>query len=169
MITARTRVELKEVLMDSKAPGVKEPYFVIRGEEGQNVTILSPGLNGIEFNKTYGHFHNYAGVEIYHIVYGQGILIMQRNDEEGEAKEVKVVSLRGGMNVEIPAGYGHALINVGKTYLVTIDNAPADPKAHNFEPVKQKQGLAYYVIDKKGEIGFEPNRNYKLHPQITTY
>lgn len=155
--------------MEPKEPGVKEPYFVIRGEGGQNITILTPGLNGREFNKTYGHFHNFQEVEIYHVVYGQGILIMQRNDESGEAKEFRMVSLRGGTTAEIPAGYGHTLINVGKTYLVVIDNSPIDPKAHNFESVKEKQGFAYYVIDKKGEIGFEPNLNYKLHPQIAAY
>lgn len=169
MIEARTRQELKEVLMDPKAPGVKDPYFVIRGEAGQNITILTPGLNGQEFNKTYGHFHKYQEVEIYHVVYGQGVLILQRNDENGEAKEVRVVSLRSGTTTEVPAGYGHALINIGKTYLVVIDNAPASPKAHDFAPVKEKHGFAYYVVDKKGEVGFESNPHYKLHPQISVY
>lgn len=168
MIEPRTRQELKDVLMDPKGPGVTEPYFVIRGEAGQNITVLTPGLNGNEFNKTYGHFHNYQGMEIYNVVYGQGVLVMQRNDENGEAKEVRVVSLRSGMSVEIPSGYGHCLVNVGKTYLVVIDNAPDFKNAHNFEPVKDKRGLAYYVVDKRGEVGFEPNPNYRLHPQIST-
>lgn len=168
MIITRTRQELKDVLMDSKSPGVKEPYFVIDGE-GQNVTILSPGKNGNEFNKTYGHFHNYQGVEIYRVIYGQGVLIMQRNDEDGEAKEIRVTSLRGGMTVEVPAGYGHALVNIGKTYLVVIDDAPDGAKTHNFEPVREKHGFAYYIIDKKGEVGFESNPRYRLHPQIATY
>ncbi len=168
MITTRTKAELKDVLMDPKSPGVKEPYFVIRGDEGQNITILSPGKNGNEFNKTYGHFHNYQGVEIYRVVYGQGVLIMQRNDEGGEAKEVRVASLRPGMTIEVPVGYGHALVNIGKTYLVVIDDAPNGAKAHNFDPVKDKRGFAYYIVDKKGEVGFEPNSNYHLHPQIAT-
>lgn len=169
MIQVRTRQELKDVLMDPRAPGVKESYFMIRGEEEQNITILSPGKNGEEFNKTYGHFHNYPEVEIYHVVYGQGILLLQRNDEEGEAKEVRVVTLRPGSVAEIPIGYGHCLINVGKTYLVVIDNSPNGPDTHNYEPVKQKHGFVYFVVDKKGEIGFEPNPNYKLHPQISMY
>ncbi|MBI4040088.1 hypothetical protein HY389_01905 [Candidatus Daviesbacteria bacterium] len=169
MITAKIRSELKDVLAQPSASGVREPYFVIHGEGGQNVTVLTPGKNGNEFNKTYGHFHNYTGIEIYHVVYGVGVLIMQRNDEAGEAKEVKVVPLRAGQTVEIPAGYGHALINVGKTYLVVVDNAPNTPKAHDYGPVKEKHGFAYYVVDKKGEIGFETNPNYKHHPQITTY
>ena len=168
MIQTRIRQELKEVLLDPKTPGVKEPYFVIRGEGGQNITVLTPGLNGREFNKTYGHFHKWQGVEVYHTVYGQGVLVMQRNDENGEAKEFRVVSLRPGMSVEIPSGYGHSMVNVGKTYLVVIDNSPEGAK-DDFESVKSKHGFAYYVVDKKGEIGFEPNPNYRMHPQISTY
>lgn len=169
MIQARNRTELKDVLMDPKAPGVKEPYFVIRGEGEQSITILTPGKNGEEFNKTYGHFHKFQGVEIYHVVYGQGVVILQRNDEVGEAKEFKVVGVRSGSVVEIPVGFGHCLVNVGRTYLVTIDNSPQGTRVHDFEYVKQKRGFAYYVVDKKGEIGFEANPNYKLHPQIGTF
>jgi glucose-6-phosphate isomerase len=169
MITSKLRSELKDVLMTPSASGgVKEPYFVIRGEANQNVTVLTPGKNGIEFNKTYGHFHNYQGVEVYSVVYGLGVLVMQRNDEFGEAKEFKVVSLRPGQTIEVPSGYGHCLVNVGKTYLVVVDNAPNIKNGHNYETVKAKKGFAYYVVDKKGEIGFETNPNYRLHPHITT-
>lgn len=168
MITVKTRNELKDVLMDPKEPGVKEPYFVIYGENGENITVLESGKNGDEFNKTYGHFHNYQGVEIYHCLYGQGLLVMQRNDEQNDAKEFRVVTLRPGTTAEIPAGYGHALINTGKHFLVIVDNASRSPKAHNYEPVKERQGLAYYVIDKQGDISFEENKNYRFHPQITT-
>lgn len=169
MIKTFTRTELKDILMDPKNSGVKDSYFIIQGEEGQNITIISPGTNGVEFNKTFGSFHNYPEIEIYNVVYGQGVLLMQRNDEDGEAKEVRIVGLRPGSTVEIPAGYGHTIVNVGKSYLVVIDNAPIAQKGDNIEMIRLKHGLAYYIVDKKGEVGFEPNPNYHLHPQITTY
>lgn len=168
MVVATTRQELKDVLMDVKAPGVKEPYFTISGEGGQNILIITPGVNGIEFNKTYGHFHTFQEVEIYHVVYGQGVLIMQRNDEMGEAKEIRVVGIRPGATVEIPFGYGHAIANVGKNYLVVIDNSPLGVKGNDTKDIRNKHGLAYYIIDKKGEVGFEQNPNYHIHPQIST-
>lgn len=167
MIVTKTLSELRDVLMEPKSRGVKEPYFVIKGQ-GQNITVLSVGKHGSEFNKTYGHFHNYQGIEIYNCLYGQGILVMQRNDELGEPKEFKVVALHPGKQVEIPAGFGHSLINVGKSFLVVLDNAPDERSAHDYEPVREKRGFAYYVVEKKGEIGFEQNPNYKVHPQITT-
>ena len=141
---------------------------MIKGK-GQNITVLSPGLNGVEYNKTFGHFHKFLGIEIYVCLYGQGILIMQRNDEFGEAKEFKVITLNSGKQVEIPSGYGHCVYNIGKGYVVFLDNSgeKAD-KWHDYEPVSQKQGFAYYIVEKKGEIAFEPNPNYKVHPQITS-
>lgn len=169
MLTAINRQEMKDVFMDPKAPGVKEPYFVISGEGGQNITIITPGTNGSEFNKTYGHYHTFQEVEIYHVVYGQGVLLMQRNDEEGEVKEVRIVGLRPGSTIEVPSGYGHTIANIGKNYLVVIDNSPATPKSKTSDLIKEKHGLVYYIVDKKGEVGFEPNPNYRLHPQIATF
>ncbi len=168
MITQKVHKELEDVLLEPRAAGVKESYYVIRDVE-QSITVLSPGKNGIEFNKTYGHFHKYQGAEIYQCLAGQGILIMQRNDEDGEAKEFKVATLSSGKQVEIPSGYGHCLVNIGKGFLVVLDNAGDKAnKWHNFEPVKEKRGFAYYIVEKKGEIAFDQNPNYKVHPQIST-
>lgn len=169
MVTTLSYKELQPVLMDSKVIGVKEPYFIIHGDNGENITVLAAGKNGIEYNKTFGTFHTFPGVEIYHCLYGQGILMMQRNDTENEAKEVRIISLRPGSTVEVPAGYGHCLVNTGKNFLVMADNAPQTSKVHNSDSIKDKKGLAYYIIDKKGNISFEANPNYSFHPQISTY
>ena len=168
MVQTITGKELQLVLMDPKALSVKEPYFVIRGENGENITVIASGKHGLEFNKTLGYFHTFAGVIIYHCLYGQGILIMQRGDSQGEIKEVRVVALRPGMVHEVPAGYGHAISNIGKNFLIVADNAPQDAKTQNIDILKAKKGLAYYVVDKKGNVSFEENKNYGFHPQITT-
>lgn len=169
MIKVVTKEELKPVLMEPKVTGlIKEPYFIIEGEAQQDIVIISPGKNGNEFNKTIGFYHRYPGVHTYHIVYGTGVILMQRNDEEGEPKEVRVASVRSGMNIEVPAGYGHCLVNVGKNYLVAVEESVANKASLTVEPVVKRHGLAYYLIDKKGDVAFEQNPNYRLHPQITT-
>lgn len=165
MITAKTHKELKPVLMNPDAAGVKDPYYVIHGE-GYNITVVTPGKNGVEYNKTHGHFHKYQGAERYQCLYGQGLVVMQRNDESGEAKEFRITTLTPGKQVEVPAGSGHALVNVGRTFLVVLDNAPEGMADHDYETVKEKKGFAYYVVEKKGEIGFEQNPMYEVHPQI---
>ena len=167
MITIKTRKDLQEVLMEAKAKGIKNPYFVIHGDH-QNITVLVSGTNGVEFNKTHGHFNTYQSVEFYTCLYGQGLILLQRNDERGEAKEFKVITIQQGKQVAIPAGYGHGLVNIGKIFLVVLDNAPNEPKTHDYQTVKAKKGFAYYVVEKKGEIAFEPNPHYVVHPQINT-
>lgn len=170
MITAATSKDLKEVLMDSKSDTIKEPYFYIETPENEtNITIVVSGKNGNEFNKTIGYFHKFPGVLIYRCIYGHGILVIQKNDASGEPKEFKVIGLRAGVEAEVPSSYGHNLVNTGKNYLVTVDNAPRENKYKDFDQVILKHGLAYYVIDKKGDVGFESNSNYNFHPQITTF
>ena len=168
MVVTISAKELQGLLMDPKSTSLKEPYFVIKGENGENITVIASGKHGVEFNKTMGYFHTFPGVVIYHCLYGQGILLMQRNDTGGEVKEVRVVALRPGSSVEIPAGYGHCIANIGKNFLIVADNAP-DDKTQNMDFIKTKKGLAYYVVDKKGNVSFEENKNYSFHPQITTY
>ena len=167
MIIEKTHKDLKDVLMEPKALGIKDAYYII-AEADQNIIILSPGKNGVEFNKTHGHFHKGQSVEIFTCVLGQGVLVMQRNDEEGEAKEFKVVSLNPGKQVVIPAGFGHSLINVGRTFLIVSHTGSNTPQANNYKAVKEKKGFAYYVVEKKGDIAFELNPNYRVRPQINT-
>lgn len=168
MVVTFSIKDIQSVLMDPKSPSIKEPYFIIKGENGENITVVSSGKNGLEFNKTIGYFHTFQGVVIYHCLYGQGILIMQRNDSMGEVKEIKVMGLRPGVSVEIPSGYGHCLANIGKNFLIVADNAPQNEKNQDSEYIKKKKGLAYYIVDKKGNVSFEENKNYSFHPQITT-
>lgn len=169
MVAVTTHKDLESVLLDPKTPGVKEPYFAIEGENGENILVISAGKNGPEFNKTLGYFHTFPGVEIYHCLYGQGVILIQRNDGGNEAKEIRVLALRPGAIVEVPSGYGHTVVNTGKNFLVVANNAPQNNKLHDSELVKDKKGFAYYIVDKKGNISFEPNPNYSFHPQVSMY
>lgn len=167
MIITKKHKDLEDVLMEPRASGVKEPYFIIKSE-GQNIIVLKSGKNGIEFNKTFGFFRKDLNIGIYQCLYGQGILIMQRNDEAGEAKEFKVVTLQGGRQVIIPSGFGFGLVNIGKGFLVALDNAAYEPMMQGTESLRIKKGFAYYIVEKKGEIAFEENPNYSVHPQISS-
>lgn len=167
MIISKSRKDLKPVLMQPKARGVKDPYYLLR-KDGEVIFVVQPGKNGSEFNKTVGYFNSYPGVNIYQCLYGQGILVMQRNDKDGEAKEFKVVTLSSGRQVEVPAGWGISLVNVGRSFLVVVYGPETEDKDLDSRAISEKQGLAYYVVEKKGEIVFEPNPHYFVHPQIST-
>ncbi len=167
MIVAKTDKDLKPVLMDEAESSIKTPYYLI--EEGDQVMfVVSPGKNEPEFNKTEGYISTFAGMQTCQCLYGQGIMVMQRNDETGDAKEFKVVTLSPGRIVGVPAGWGMGLINTGSGFLVVLRNGLPGEKYENSKPLLDKQGFAYYVIEKKGEISFKHNPNYLIHPQITT-
>ena len=167
MVITKTHRDLKPVLMDSTKKGVDNPYYQILGD-GQIIFVVSPGLNGSEYNKTTVFLNDSSGVQVCQSLYGQGIILMQRIDEVGEAKEFKVVSIFAGRQVNIPAGWVLCLVNVGKSFLVVIANIDVEGDSKKSEGVVEKQGLVYYVVEKKGEISFEPNPNYRIHPQIST-
>lgn len=167
MVITKTNKDLKPVLMNPKSKGVKEPYFLIEGQQ-QTVFVVAPGLNGEEFNKTIGYFNNFPSVSVYQVAIGAGILIMQRNDDSGGAKEFKFVSLNPGRQVNVPTGWGVVFINTGKNFLVLVRNSTIEEKYLDSKPITTKHGLAYYAIDKKGDISFERNPSYRVHPQITT-
>ncbi len=166
VIITKTSKDIKDVLI-SPSKTIKEIYFVITGK-GYNITVLMSGLLGQEYYKTHGHFHKSMSAEIYQCLFGQGILLMQRNDEQGEAKEFKVVTLVVGKTVVVPSGFGHAVVNTGKNFLVVLDNSSSDPIDHDYKTVEEKSGFAYYIVEKRGEIVFEPNPTYRVHAQITT-
>lgn len=147
--------------------GIKNPYYLIKDNQ-QLIFVVTPGRNNTEFNKTVGYFSNFPQIATYQCLYGQGIFIMQRNDEGGEAKEFKIVSLNPLKQVLVPAGWGMGLVNTGNNFLVVLRNSFLDEKYEDAKPILEKRGLAFYVVEKKGEISIEENPNYQLHPQITT-
>lgn len=167
MVIAKKKEDLKPVLMEGVRVGVKTPYYLIKDGD-QLIFVVSPGRNGSEFNKTVGYFNNFPGMQTYQCLYGQGIFVMQRNDEEGEAKEFKIFTLNPGRQVLVPAGWGMCIVNTGNNLLVVLRNSFLDDKYKDEKPVLEKQGFAYYIVEKKGEISFKQNPNYSVHPQITT-
>ncbi len=167
MIIAKTAKELKQVLMSEVKSDIKNPYYLI--EEGEQVIfVISPGKNDPEFNKTIGYFSSFPGMQSYQALYGQGLMLMQRNDDNGEAKEFKVVTLSPGRAVAVPAGWGMVIVNTGNSFLVVLRNSFPEQRFEDSKPIIEKKGFVYYVIEKKGEISFKQNPNYSIHPQITT-
>lgn len=153
--------------MEKVIRGIKNPYYLIE-DNGQVIFVVTPGHNGTEFNKTEGYLSTFPAAQTYISLYGSGILLMQRNDEIGEAKEFKLVTLNPLKQISVPAGWSLCLINTGSAYLVVLRSTGPDKKYMETKPIIEKGGLVYFVVEKKGEITFEPNPNYKVHPQITT-
>lgn len=175
---ARTHEKMKEVLMDPSGKGPSVHYYMIRGGFKQkNITVWEPGTVSGEYIKTYGHYHVGQLDENYSILFGEGLALLQKLavDEEGKmiadsVEEFKVIPARPGNKIYMAPGYGHLLVNTGKTYFATADDSPVDfeerdpaslPGHADYEPVKKMQGFAYYVVEHEGKAALKKNPRYK--------
>lgn len=174
---ARTHEKMKEVLMAPEGVGPAIHYYMIRGgSEQKNTTIWEPGTISGEYIKTYGHYHVGDLSETYWIVYGKGVALLQKlaTDKNGEmipdvVEEFKAIPVEQGHEIFMPLGFGHLLVNTGRTYFVTIDDSPVDfeerdptsfPGHADYEPVKKMQGFAYYVVEHEGKAALVKNPHY---------
>lgn len=174
----RTHEKMKEVLMDPGGVGPTIHYYMIRGGADQkNITVWEPGTISGEYIKTYGHYHVGKLDETYWIIFGEGIALLQKlaldsigNMIADTVEEFKAVVVRPGNNVYMPPGYGHLLVNTGKTYFVTADNSPVNfekkdeaslPGHADYKLVQKMQGFAYYVVENNGKPALVKNKKYK--------
>ena len=171
--------DMKEVIYDKewlKTAGNPELYYMYRGlkEENDlkyNITVLPARMLGKEFVKTKGHVHigNYG--EIYTVLEGEAIYLMQKtkpftffNKVKGKdeiVEDVYAVKAKKGESTIIPPGYGHVTINPSGVDLKTGDWSSKNCKSDY--SLFEKLGGACYYHTKEGWI---KNENYKNVPQI---
>src|SRR3989338_6210571 len=157
-LALRTHEKMQEVLMDPNAPGPAVHYYMIRGGKNKrNITVWESGTVGGEYIKTYGHYHIGNLDETYEILQGEGVALLQKLVEENgvpqidRVQEFKAVKVKAGDSIYMPPGYGHLLVNTGKTWLVMSDDSPVEgakdsasmPGHADYEPVKKMRGFAY--------------------------
>lgn len=180
---SRTEEKMKDVLMDPNAKGPAVHYHMVRGGSKQrNITIWEPGTVGGEYIKTYGHYHVGNLDETYWVIFGEGILLVQKrvNDSKGnpidnEIEEAYAVHVKPGDALFIPSGWGHLVANISKTYFVTADDSPVNfdeanpvsfPGHADYEAVKKMHGFCYYIVEKEGNPILVENKKYKKIPKI---
>jgi len=182
-LAERTHHEMQTALMAPEARGPDVHYYMIRGgKEKGNITIWQSGTVGDEYIKTYGHYHVSDFIETYTVLSGSGILLLQsrKTDKNGQPLDnqveyVKAVFLKPGSSFAIPTRAGHLMVNIGKSWLVTLDDSPVNlshsqesawPEHADYEPIKKMRGFAYYVVEKNGKPSFVKNLNYQNTPEI---
>lgn len=180
MFAVRSHEEMKEVLMDPIAIGPDVHYYMIRGgKDKTNVTIWETGKVGGEFIKTYGHYHVGNTKEVYLIVSGEGIVLLQQRKKEDNIpidNKIEIfiaIKVKVGDEINMPPDIGHLVVNTGNKWLITIDNSPlrtsdivGKPSHADYGPIKKMHGFAYYIIEKNGKLEFIKNGNYEVVPKV---
>ncbi|HCC60117.1 MAG: hypothetical protein A2402_01060 [Candidatus Staskawiczbacteria bacterium RIFOXYC1_FULL_37_43] len=183
--------DMKNVIYDKKwlktADNV-ELYYMYRGLEEMDglrydVTLIPAKMLGSEFVKTKGHYHIGDWQEIYTVIKGQAIYLMQKKNNKEKIKDVYFVKAKKGESIIIPSGYGHVTINPSETQELKIGNWISEDCESDYSDFERLQGACYYYAKKGpasakasasdessagqvGEAKWIKNENYKDIPPL---
>lgn len=139
--------DLKETFADQKAVArllQKNPTLysvsVVR-EKGVEyaLTKLRPGKIGKERFMTKGHYHRLPVGELYLLLSGKGVLVLQK---AGRAKKVQ---LRTGIPYYVEPETAHRVVNVGNQPLTFLCVYPAEA-GHEYQRVKREGGFKIRIL-----------------------
>ena len=144
-----------------------------------DITVVLPGTVNGEFYKTSGHFHGYPELtrypfpEVYEVVQGEIVFVLQRNadfnqPDGGKITQLQAVRVKAGQAIIVPPHCGHGSINptdgVSAFSNIAVISCPID-----YEPVKRHHGLGAYILqgsENGKNFTAVPNEHYDLLPAI---
>jgi glucose-6-phosphate isomerase len=171
--------DMRKVLYDEEFAKTAENadlYLMYRklkheNELNYNITVTLAKMLGKEFNKTKGHVHigNYG--EIYSVIEGEAIFLMQKGDEN-KIEDVYAVKAKAGESAIIPGGYGHITINPLETQNLKTEDWSSDKCKSDYSMFERLQGGCYYYVkgpdsaEGFGEGIWIKNSHYKSVPEL---
>ena len=167
--------DLKKVLYNKewakKTENIKL-YYIYRGIKKKDgirglrydITVIPSKILGKEFVKTKGHEHLGNFKEIYIVLEGKAIFLMQKRKEE-VIEDVYAVRAKKGDVVIISSNYGHVTINPFPN-LLKIGNWVSKNCKASYKFFEKKQGACYFAIAQKSKVKWVKNKNYKIVPKL---
>jgi len=107
------------------------------------ITEIEPGKIGKEYYFTKGHFHSKAAAEVYIVLGGKGILLM-----ENRSGNTRTLNMFKGAVLYVDPEYAHRSINTGNEKLIFLAVYQSDA-GHDYESIKEK-GFSFIVVDENG-------------------
>lgn len=164
--------DMRKVLADqdfAKSSPDAELYFMNRGIEEKDglrydITTIPVKMIGSEFVKTKGHYHVGKFQEIYTVLEGEAIYLLQKRKErtEDEIEDVYAVTVKSGQAAIMPPSYGHVTINPSETEDLKMANWVSKNCQSDYSSYVNLQGACYYYT----KNGWIKNPNYKSVPEL---
>jgi glucose-6-phosphate isomerase len=163
--------DMGEVLADPACKAKNFPdtdlYFMYRGVEQKNglrydITIIPAKTLGFEFVKTKGHYHLENWQEVYTVLKGTAIYLLQKKNLDGEIDDVYAVTAKENESIIIPPSYGHVTINPSETEELKMANWISPDCKVDYLSYEKFQGACYYYT----QSGWIKNENYKNAPKL---
>lgn len=128
-----------------------------------NFSVVKPNLAGIEFVKTRStRSEKYP--RILEIVYGGGILLMQKFENKFES-DIISINIKKNMKIVVPAGYDVVMVNTRQVGALIVEEI-ASVKANIKTTLDDMHGMAYYVIRKNAKQEVVRNPEYRAASEI---
>jgi glucose-6-phosphate isomerase len=125
---------------------------ITRHQLRYDITIIPPFTMGLEFVKTYGHYHSRVNPklrdtypEVYEVLDGEAHYLLQRAKNEESVDEVILVKAKRGDKVIVPPNYGHVTINTSE-HTLKMANWVCRSFDSVYEPYAKLHGGAYYEL-----------------------
>ncbi|MEA3403238.1 MAG: glucose-6-phosphate isomerase family protein [Armatimonadota bacterium] len=175
---------LRPVLMDPDAEGPEVIYWMYRhcGQPADAALYEAHSLRydisafravtlGPEFMKTSGHYHpnipgeSVAFPEVYEVLHGEALYVMQTVDDYGASPEEVVVEdvimcrVEAGQKIIMPPGYGHVTVNTLDEPLL-MSNWVSSRFSSFYGSVQDARGFSWYVVSDGGSPSYLENKSY---------
>ncbi len=175
---------LRPVLMDPDVEGPDVIYWMYRNCGCPEDAALGEAYNlrydistfrsvmlGPEYMKTSGHYHpqipgkTEAYPEVYEVLHGQALYVMQIVDDYGASPEEVVVEdvimcrVSAGQKIIMPPGYGHVTVNELDEPLL-MSNWVSNRFSSFYGSVEEARGFSWYVVNDGGKPSYLENKNY---------
>jgi len=128
-----------------------------------NFYTIQANLAGIEYVKTLAtRSEKYS--RLIEVIYGGGIVLMQKYNSTGNYKIVKRLLVKGDKAI-IPPGFSYTIINTRQnSNLIVIEIS--SQKSNSKDVLDENNGMAYYVIRKNAKQEIVRNPYYKIVDEI---
>lgn len=164
--------DIREVLFDkkwAKTASDFELYYMYRGIKKENglrydITVIPFQMLGQEFVKTKGHCHARFRQELYQVLTGKGVFLMQKI-KGSRVEDVYAVKAKKGEFIIVPTHYGHITINPGKQELKMANWVSENCKS-DYSFITRKEGACYFAIKEKAKLKWVKNENYQDIPKL---
>lgn len=160
--------DMREVIYDKewlKTTKDIELYYMYRGLEMKedlryDITIIPANMLGQEFTKTKGHEHVGKYGEVYIILKGEAIFLIQKRNGS-DIEDAYAVKAKKGDVAVIPPYYAHVTINPTNQELKMANWVSENCKS-DYIPILDKQGACYFYTTN----GWIKNKNYTKIPEL---
>lgn len=163
--------DIKPVLYDQKwvrTSENRELYYIHRGVKNKgelryDFTIIPSQMLGQEFNRTKGNRNSKHYQELYIVLKGRAIFLMQktRRGRTDIIEDIIAVEARKGESVIFPPRYAAITINPGKQEL-KIANWVSIKNNNVYKELLAMKGPGYFYTSG----GWKKNKNYKIVPEL---